>query len=112
MHIHFLWFAYRGLLYQYVGLGPERLRPTLRDGALSFRPLMDAERSGIKEMRLRVVPAKDGETFSQLSVREHNAVKMEYTAVLNGIDASKPLRAGQLVKIAVLKPYSGPTYNP
>jgi hypothetical protein len=107
MHIHFLWFAYRGLLYQYVGIGPERLRPTLRDGALSFRPLMDAERSGIKEMRLRVVPAKDGETFSQLSVREHNAVKMEYTAVLNGIDASKPLRAGQLVKIAVLKPYSG-----
>ena len=47
MHIHFVWFAYRGLLYQYVGLGPERLRPTLRDAALSFWPLTDAERSGI-----------------------------------------------------------------
>ena len=112
MHIHFLWFAYRGLLYQYVGLGPERLRPTLRDAALSCRPLTDAERSGIKEMRLRVVTAKDGETLSQLSEREHNALTMEYTAVINGIDAGKPLRAGQRIKIAVLKPYSRPVYNP
>ncbi len=112
MHIHFLWFAYRGLLYQYVGLGPERLRSTLGDAALSFRPLTDEERSSIKEMRLRLVPAKDGETLPQLSVREHNALKMEYTAVINGIDAGKQLQAGQLVKIVVLKPYSGPTHNP
>jgi predicted Zn-dependent protease len=112
MHIHFVWFAYRGLLYQYVGLGPERLRPILRDAALSFRPLTDAERSGIKEMRLQIVTAKGGETLSQLSEREHNALKMEYTAVINGIDADQPLLAGQLVKIAVLKPYSGPVHNP
>lgn len=112
MHIHFLWFAYRGLLYQYVGLGPERLRPPLRDAALSFRPLTKAERSGIKEMRLRVVAARQGETLPLLSARGHNAWEMDYTAVINGIHAGKPLRAGQLVKIAVIKPYSGPVYAP
>jgi len=108
MHIHFLWFAYRGLLYQYVGLGPERLRPTLRDAALSFRPLTRAERSGIKEMRLRVVAAKQGDTLPQLSARGHNAWEMDYTAVINGIDPGKPLKSGQLVKIAVVMPYRGP----
>jgi predicted Zn-dependent protease len=112
MHIHFVWFSYRGLLYQYVGLGPERLRPALREAALSFRPLTKAERNGIKELRLRVVPAKAGETLSQLSVRRHNALKLDYTAVINNIDAGKPLRAGQRVKIGVLEPYSGPVHNP
>ena len=70
-----------------------------------------AKRSGIKEMRLRIVTAKAGETLSQLSVRENNALKMEYTAAINGIDADKPLRAGQLIKIARLKPYSGSVHN-
>jgi hypothetical protein len=51
-------------------------------------------------------------TYTDNSGREHNAWNMETTAVINGIDAGQPLSTGQLDKIAVLTPYSGPAYMP
>jgi len=55
VHMHFLWVAYRGLLYRFIGLAPQRYRPLLKDTALSFRPLTPSERGSIRETRLRVV---------------------------------------------------------
>jgi len=106
-HMHFLWIAYRGLLYQFIGLAPERYRPVLRDTALSFRPLSARERSSISETRLRVVAARSGETLQQFSRRTGNVWNLKITAVVNGLDTSQKLKKGQLVKIAISQPYSG-----
>ena len=107
MHMHFLWVAYRGLIYQFVGLAPERYRPLLRDTALSFRPLTAKEKASIRETRLRVVPARSGETLQQLSKRTGNVLDAKMTAVVNGLDETKKLKKGQLVKVAVSQPFSG-----
>jgi predicted Zn-dependent protease len=108
MHLHFLWVAYRGLIYQFIGLAPESYRPTLRETALSFRPLTSDERASIKETRLRIVSARANETLDQLSKRTRNVWDAKTTSVINGINADQPLRKGQLIKIAVLQPYKGP----
>ena len=108
VHMHFLWIAYKGLLYQFIGLAPERYRPVLRETALSFRPLSTKEKNSIRETRLRVVPARSGETLPQLSKRTGNILDMKITAVVNGLDPKKTLQNGQLVKIAVSQPFSWP----
>ena len=105
MHMHFLWVACRGLIYQMIGLAPERYRDTLRRTALSFRPLTDEDRSSIKETRLHIVAATGGEDFRALSKRTDNVWKLRETAIANGIDSSEPLRADQLIKIAVSQTY-------
>ena len=107
VHMHFLWIAYRGLLYQFIGLAPERYRPVLQDTATSFRPLTSSERSSIREIRLRVAPARSGETLAQFSKRMGNGWSPELTAAVNGIDSNLRLQQGQLIKIAVSQPYKG-----
>jgi predicted Zn-dependent protease len=105
MHIHFLWFSYRGRLYQFLGLGPERLRPAMRESALTFRPLTVDERGSIRAVHLHLVEARANEKLASLSQRANNVWKLEYTALVNGLDLNQRLKGGQLVKIAVVEPY-------
>jgi predicted Zn-dependent protease len=106
VHMHFLWVAYRGVLYQFIGLAPERYRPVLRETALSFRPLRAEEKASIRETRLRVIPARAGETLQELSQRTGNVLEVKITAVVNGLEENEKLKEGQLVKIAVSQPYT------
>ncbi len=107
MHLAFLWIAYRKIVYRFIGLAPERYRENLRSSALSFRPITAKEKSSIKERRLRVVAAREGESLARLSQRTNNVWPIEATAVVNGLAAGQKLKKGQLVKIAVSQPFSG-----
>ena len=104
-HMAFLWVAYRKIVYRFIGLAPEKYRNNLRSSALSFRPITEKEKSSIKERRLKVVTARANEVLSQLSKRTGNVWPLEATAVVNGIDADKPLKEEQLIKIAVSKAF-------
>jgi len=108
MCLCFLWVAYRGLIYQFIGLAPERYRPTLREVALSFGSLTSDEKASIEETRLRIVSARANETLDQLSKRTRNVWDPKTTSVINGINPDQSLREGQLIKIAVSQPYRGP----
>ncbi len=105
MHLAFLWVAYRGLIYQFIGLAPERYREMLRETALSFRPMTAKERGAITETRLRVVAARGSETLAQLSKRTNNAWNLKTTSLVNGIAPNQSLKKGQLIKTAVVQPY-------
>jgi predicted Zn-dependent protease len=108
MHLAFLWVAYRKMVYRFIGLAPERYREMLRSAALSFRAITAKEKSSIKERRLRVVAARESESLARLSQRTGNVWPPEATAVVNGIDSDKPLKEGQLIKIAVSQPFKSP----
>jgi predicted Zn-dependent protease len=108
MHLAFLWVAYRNMVYRFIGLAPERYRELLRSAAWSFRPMNQQERGSIKERKLRVVTARANESLVGFSKRTGNVWPPKATAVINGIDADRPLKEGQLVKIAVSQPYKGP----
>jgi len=103
MHMHFLWVASGGLIYQMIGLAPERYRDVLRRTALSFRPLTADERSSIKETRMRIVAAKHGENLRELSKRTGNVWSLRETEIANGLSGTRSLIADQLVKIAVME---------
>ena len=108
MHMAFLWVAYRKVVYRFIGLAPEKYRENLRSSALSFRPITAKEKSSITERRLRVVAARESESLELLSQRTGNVWPLKATAVVNGIDKDRPLKKGQLIKIAVPKPFKYP----
>jgi len=76
------------------------LRKDLRNTALSLRPLTEGDWTSIHALRVRVVEAKDGEGLGELGKRTGNRWTVVYTALINDLAADRPLKAGQLVKIA------------
>lgn len=103
-YLHFAWVAMGGKTYQLIGLAPDAHRETLRNAALSLRPLTDIERSTVTGKRLRIVAAREGERLENLSARTGNAWSPAYTALANGLDVEGTLRQGQLIKIARTEP--------
>lgn len=103
------WIAHGGTIYQLVGMAPgskfDRFKPAFDSVVNSFRPLTPAERSGVKEKRLRLVKAQAGESPAALAGRTHAAWKGDQIAVANGLASGKTFAEGQVVKIAVLEPY-------
>jgi predicted Zn-dependent protease len=103
-YLHFAWVAMGGKTYQLIGLAPEMHRETLKNAALSLRPLTDVERSTVTGKRLRIVAARQGERLENLSARTGNSWSPAYTALANALDVEAALREGQLIKIARTEP--------
>ncbi len=109
MGVLFTWIAHKGLVYQIAGLSPsdsfDAYRKVLMETAASFRPLSAEDWPKIKEARLRVVKARDGETLEELGKRVNSAWSPAETAVANGLSQNSRLSEGQLIKVAILQPY-------
>lgn len=103
------WVAHSGMIYQIAGLAPKKrfdsLRPKFHTAAQSFRPLTPEERVGIREKRIRLVKAREGETLRTLVNRSNSVWKAEQVAVANGLVDTERLKDGQLIKVVVLEPY-------
>ena len=104
VYLHFLWVTMAERTYQLIGLAPEQHRQTLRNAALTLRPLTEAERGSVTGKRLRIVAARRGERLEDLAARSGNAWSPAYTALANGLDVEATLADGKLVKIARLEP--------
>ena len=105
--VHFTWFARDGAMFRLTGfsVGLGSRGGIFANVARSFRTISPRERASIRETRLRVVPARTGESLVQLSKRTGNAWNIQQTAVMNGIFVDAKLTEGQLIKIAVSRPY-------
>jgi len=111
MGLDLTWISQRGVVYQVTGLSPIERFNAYRDIFLktagSFRPLSEAERSGITEVRLRILRARQGETLEDLIKRGGGVWTPAETAVSNGLREGVRLREGQLIKVAVQQSYRG-----
>jgi predicted Zn-dependent protease len=108
--VHLTWIAWEGAIYRLTGVargGPGRLEGIFNNVPRSFRPLTSRERASIRETRLRLVPARAGESLAELSRRTGNEWNIQQTAVMNDVFANDHLEAGRLMKIAVSQPYRG-----
>ena len=107
--IDITWIAHGGLIYQVVGLAPtkqfETLQALFHSVAYSFRPLSASERAGIKEKRIRLVKAQEGESIEALAARTNSAWKKEHIAVMNNLAVGDQLKEGQLIKVAIAEQY-------
>lgn len=101
--------AFGGSIYQVTGAATPRDYPGVRDAfaraAGSFRALTPSERASIRVTRLRLVPARAGETVAQVSARAKSVWKGADAAIRNGREPGERLAAGDLVKVAVSEPY-------
>jgi predicted Zn-dependent protease len=109
MGMLFTWIAHKGLVYQITGLSPndsfDAYRETFLKTATSFRPLSSEDWLKIKETRLRVVKARNGETLEELGKRVNSVWSLAETAVANGLPQKIRLSEGQLIKVATSQPY-------
>jgi predicted Zn-dependent protease len=104
------WVAIGGKVFRLLGATRpatfERHASTFRTTAATFHEPTPAERARIRETRLRIVPARAGESIAALVERSHGVWKPDMTAVANGLERDASLSAGQAVKVAVSEPYS------
>jgi predicted Zn-dependent protease len=106
-YLRFAWVSMAGLTYQVVGLAPEKHQETMRDAAMTLRPLTEPERAAVTGKRLRILAAHGGELLDGLSSRSGNVWSTAYTALVNGLDSRPALKDGQLVKIVRLESIGG-----
>lgn len=104
------WIPFEGRIYRLTGVtNASNHRPfqgAIASVARSFRSLTPQELRGIQEQRLRIVPARAGESLDQLAGRTKSSWKVEEMAVANALPRNVRLAAGQLVKVAVAEPYA------
>jgi predicted Zn-dependent protease len=107
--LDFTYFAYKGLVYRLQGMAGPQSFPAYTEVfgkvAQTFRPLSSTERALCKERRLRIVSAREGESIAALSQRTGNAWSPTETAVMNGMNETSRLRAGESVKIVLERQY-------
>jgi predicted Zn-dependent protease len=105
----FAWIAHGGRVYQLAGVTAVelagRLQPAFEEVLGSFRPLRPEERAAIREIRLRLVEARAGETVGALAARAGTVWSAAMVAIANGLAPDTRLAAGRLVKVAVAEPY-------
>ena len=94
-------------IYRLVGVTsqPKRHVPVFVAVARSFRPMTGSLLERVEEERLRLAPARAGETLVDLTQRTGNVWSAQLTAVVNGLRADEALEAGRLVKIGRLESY-------
>jgi len=106
--VHLTWIVRDGTVYRITGVAvgsAGRLEGVFHSVPRSFRPLTPRERRSIRETRLRIVPAGEGESLAEISRRSGNAWDIQQTAVVNGVFADARFRQGELVKVAISQPY-------
>lgn len=103
------WIVHNETIYRLTGIalpaGAETAHISFLSVARSFRSLTDAERDQIFENHLGIATGREGESLKELSERTGNQWNLQRTAVMNDLFTNQPLRQGQLVKIAVPRPY-------
>lgn len=106
------WIAHEGRIYQIAGVTPlersDAFGPVFERIMQSFRPLSKEERASIREDRLRLVAAEEGETLNALIARSGTRWSADMVGVANGLAPGDRLVRGQLVKVVLSEPYTAP----
>lgn len=99
------WIAHRGRVFRLAGICEgsrrERYQPVLGRVASSIRPLRPADQEHLLETRLRVRPARSGETVAEVLARNSSTWSPAGAAVANGVAVATRLEAGWPVKVAI-----------
>jgi len=104
--IQLYWITTEHVLLTIAGMGYSSYSLTLANAAKSLRPLTAGEKNNITAVRIRLVEAQENETLQSFSERTGNVWDVETTALMNGIDQSRSIQAGTVIKIAKKEPYN------
>jgi predicted Zn-dependent protease len=103
------WIARDGVVCRLAGVTPARryaaYRPALDLAVQSFRGMTAADTAQIRETRLRVVTAPQGEGLADVAQRSRSVWSLQEMAIANRVAANARLQAGYPVKVTVAEPY-------
>jgi predicted Zn-dependent protease len=103
------WIAYRKRIFRVVGVSDgadwERHRPALEQTVASFRPLRPEEMVRIVAHRIRIRPARAGESVTQVLARGGAVWSPAQAAVANAVTPERRLEADWPVKVAARERY-------
>ena len=89
-------------VYRFIFATKQLTPPTdrsFREAVNSFRRMTAAESASAKPLRIRIVPVSEGDTVERLAGRMATDRKEERFRILNGLNPTDRLRAGDQVKI-------------
>ncbi|WP_306120340.1 MULTISPECIES: M48 family metalloprotease [unclassified Roseitalea] len=93
----------RGEVYRIlvaVPVGAPGLADLAAQSRQGFRLLSDAEKSGLRPLRLRIVRAERGDTVGSIAAQMQGATDLPgFFRVLNGLEPGEDVQAGELYKI-------------
>ena len=109
--VSFTWIAHKQRVFRITGVCRdrdwERYASVFTRTAATFRPLRPEDRQRIVEGRLRVRPARQGETLAQVIARGGTTWSVAQAAIVNGVASDATLERGWPVKVAVTEQYRG-----
>jgi predicted Zn-dependent protease len=104
----FTWIAFQDQIYRFTGVSKKpsaEHRQIIENTAATFHLLTAAEMTKIKQQRLRIVPARAGESLEALLKRAGSNWNEETCAIANNLQTGALLNSGQLVKVAIPEPF-------
>ncbi|MFY0626404.1 MAG: M48 family metalloprotease [Reichenbachiella sp.] len=105
MTLMMVWIAHGSLIYNFTAISHKDIEEEVLITANSLHPLTEKEKDEILEYRLKVVQAKEGETFEMLSRRTGNMLGESMWKTLNGRKENEDFTGGEKIKIIVESPY-------
>jgi predicted Zn-dependent protease len=103
------WIVHDGMIYRLTGAAGkdsfESLTPQFEKTAESFRTLTAADRKRVFENRLRIEPARRGETLVDLLDRVGTSWTEEQATAANAKEPDVRLAADELIKVAIRERY-------
>ncbi|OBT13984.1 peptidase [Vibrio sp. UCD-FRSSP16_10] len=91
--------------YQLITIAPENTRATVDKSAQTFRPITDEELASIKQLEVKIVQAKAGDTLDDLIKQNDSQSPAALLAVMNALDETEHLEPNQKVKLVVEADY-------
>jgi len=106
------WVAVGNLIWSIEGAAPaataERDARIINASIDTIAPISDADRVRIDIVRLRAMPATDGEMLGSLRRRSGSTWNADQIAIANGLARDAVLAAGQLIKVPVREAFFAP----
>ena len=106
------WIAVGNLIWSIEGAAPaaaaERDARIINASIDTIAPISDVDRARIDIVRLRAMPATDGEMLGSLRRRTGSTWNADQIAIANGLARDAVLSAGQLVKVPVREVFFAP----
>jgi predicted Zn-dependent protease len=109
--LDFTWIAHGGIVYRILGVSPTPrfagYRRLFDESVSSFRAMTSADTTQLRDIRLRLVPARAGEQLADIARRTGSVWSANEIAVANAMALDVRLNAGQAIKVAISEPYQG-----
>lgn len=96
---HVLWIKIGANMFKYIGLAPKLHEEAVKATAKSLRVLTAAEKSSVEISVMKIAKALESENLQSLSKRSSNTLSIKGLTVINGVDSTANLKAGQKIKI-------------